>query len=189
MTFLTQYYRALVLRKFRVACIVFMIVIGSWSLSQLFISLFICVPISGFWDMSINARCIPIPLQWYINAAGNIATDILIFVLPLPVLARLSLPKAQKYSLVGIFSLGFFTCAISVVRIKFLKQGVDFSYENIDSSIWSLTELVMFRGNLRIATNTEAFYSKIHSNPRQQVPEAVRVSSATIRFPWFAGDE
>ncbi|KAI0442533.1 hypothetical protein F4803DRAFT_367594 [Xylaria telfairii] len=141
MTFLAQYYRALVLRKFRIVCVVFMIIIGAWCLSQLFISIFICVPIAGFWDITLDARCFPIPLQWYINAGGNIVTDIVIFILPLPVVVRLNLPKAQKYSLVGIFSLGFFTCAISVIRIKFLKQGGDFSYENVEATVWSLTEL------------------------------------------------
>jgi hypothetical protein len=34
------------------------------------------------------------------------------------------------------------TCAISVIRIKFLKQGGDFSYENIEGSSWSIAELV-----------------------------------------------
>jgi hypothetical protein len=34
------------------------------------------------------------------------------------------------------------TCAISVIRIKYLKQGGDFSYENIEASSWSIAELV-----------------------------------------------
>jgi hypothetical protein len=107
LTFLTQYYRVLVLRRFRIICITAMIVIGLWSSSQVFVGLFICRPIAGFWDSSLNPQCIPTPLQWYINAAGNIVTDIVIFVMPLPVLVHLKLPKAQRISLVGIFSLGF----------------------------------------------------------------------------------
>lgn len=107
MTFLTQYYRVLVLRRFRHICVIAMVVIGAWSFSQVLVGLFICTPVAGFWDASLNPRCIPTPLQWYVNAAGNILTDIAIFVMPLPVLAHLKLPKAQRVSLVGIFCLGF----------------------------------------------------------------------------------
>ncbi|KAI1298948.1 hypothetical protein F5Y03DRAFT_409007 [Xylaria venustula] len=141
MTFMVQYYRVLVMSKFRIVCIVAMVAVGAWSLSQILIGIFLCKPIAGFWDASLNAKCIPLPLQWYVNAGGNIITDIIIFILPLPVLTRLDLPKMQKISLVGIFSLGFFTCAISVIRLKFLRMGSDFTYDNIEASIWSITEL------------------------------------------------
>ncbi|KAI0096199.1 hypothetical protein GGR51DRAFT_544052 [Nemania sp. FL0031] len=141
LTFLTQYYRVLVLKRFQTVCIVAMITIGAWGLSQIFVGLFICTPVAGFWDTTLDAKCVPLPLQWYLNAGGNIVTDIIVFVLPLPVLAHLKLPRVQRLSLVGIFSFGFFTCAISVIRIKFLGQGGDFSYENVEASIWSITEL------------------------------------------------
>ncbi|XXG94295.1 hypothetical protein Hte_000549 [Hypoxylon texense] len=118
-----------------------MVIIGSWSLSQVIISIFICDPIAGFWEKSIDPRCIANYPQWYINAAGNIATDLAIFVIPLPVLVHLHLPKAQRFVLIGIFSLGFFTCAISVIRIKYLQQGGDFSYENVEGSAWSVAEI------------------------------------------------
>ncbi|KAI1176792.1 hypothetical protein F4777DRAFT_597194 [Nemania sp. FL0916] len=141
LTFLAQYYRALALKRFQTVCIVAMIIVGAWSLSQVLVGLFICTPVAGFWDKSLHARCIPVPLQWYVNAGGNIISDIIVFVLPLPVLTHLNLPKVQRLTLVGIFSLGFFTCAISVIRIKYLKQGGDFSYQNVEASSWSITEL------------------------------------------------
>ncbi|KAI2623474.1 hypothetical protein GGS26DRAFT_219028 [Hypomontagnella submonticulosa] len=141
MAFLTQYYRVLAIKTMRKTFTAAMIIIGCWSLSQIFIGIFICDPISGFWDQSPTSTCIPNYPQWYINAAGNIATDIAIFVLPLPTLRHLHLPKAQRLVLIGIFSLGFFTCTISVVRIKYLEQGGDYSYENVEGSSWSITEL------------------------------------------------
>ncbi|KAI1079169.1 hypothetical protein F5B20DRAFT_571179 [Whalleya microplaca] len=141
LTFLVQYYRVLAVKKMRILFLVAMIVIGCWSLSQVLVAIFICNPITGFWDKSLHARCVPNLLQWYINSALNIATDIIIFVLPMPVLSHLNLPRIQKLVLIGIFSLGFFTCAISVIRVKYLKQGGDYSYENVEASAWSMTEL------------------------------------------------
>ncbi|KAI2602817.1 hypothetical protein GGR54DRAFT_622630 [Hypoxylon sp. NC1633] len=141
LAFLAHYYRALAVRKMRLTFLVAMVIIGCWSLSQIIVGISVCDPISGFWENPADSSCIPNYQQWYINAAGNIATDIAIFVLPLPVLVHLHLPRAQRLVLIGIFSLGFFTCAISVIRIKFLKQEGDVSYENVEASIWSITEL------------------------------------------------
>ncbi|KAI0890244.1 uncharacterized protein GGS22DRAFT_150402 [Annulohypoxylon maeteangense] len=141
LAFLTQYYRVFSLKNMRLTFIAAMIIIGCWSLSQIIVAIFICDPVDGFWKQSADSKCIPNYPQWYINAAGNITTDIVIFVLPLPILRHLHMPRAQRLVLIGIFSLGFFTCAISVIRVKFLKQGGDFSYENVEGSSWSTTEL------------------------------------------------
>ena len=107
MTFLAQYYRVLAVERLRVMWIVAMIVVGSWGLSQVLVGIFICTPVAGFWDKSLDPKCIPVPLEWYINSAGNIATDIAVFLLPMPILGHLSLPKVEKVVLVGIFGLGF----------------------------------------------------------------------------------
>jgi hypothetical protein len=38
---------------------------------------------------------------------GNIATDLVIFALPIPVLWKLQLPNSQRYSLIAVFGFGF----------------------------------------------------------------------------------
>lgn len=105
--FLLHYLRIFPLPKVRTACRVLLAIVGVWGTLQLCLIIFKCRPISGFWNISIKASCIPNGLQWYTLAAGNIATDIAIFVLPLPVLNTLRLPLTEKVCLIGIFSLGF----------------------------------------------------------------------------------
>lgn len=107
MTFLLQYYRVFVVQRMRIAFIATTALVGAWSISQLLIGIFICTPIRGFWDSSIPSKCVPNYPQFYINAAGNIVTDIAIFALHLPLLWKLNLGKPQRIILVGIFSLGF----------------------------------------------------------------------------------
>ncbi|KAL1889951.1 hypothetical protein Sste5346_008529 [Sporothrix stenoceras] len=141
LSFLAQYYRVFSVPKIRRIILVFMFVIGGWSLSQVFVGIWICAPIAKFWDSTLEGHCIPNIPQWYINAAGNIASDVSIFCLPIPILKRLNLKRRQKILVMGIFSLGFFTCAISIIRIKYLKQYADFSWENVASSCWSVSEL------------------------------------------------
>ena len=45
-------------------------------------------------------------VYWFCNAVFNIITDIVVCVMPLPVLKDLRLPKKQKYSLLLVFALG-----------------------------------------------------------------------------------
>ncbi|KZL78555.1 integral membrane protein, partial [Colletotrichum tofieldiae] len=141
MTFLFQYYRVLAVQKMKNVFIGAMVIVGAWSISQILLEIFICTPIPAFWDKSVGGTCIPNYPQWYINAAGNIITDIIVFVLPLPVIHRLKLARGQKYVLLGIFCLGFFTCTISFIRIRFLKLEENFTWQNVETAGWSIGEL------------------------------------------------
>jgi len=107
LAFLFQYYRVLAVQHMRMVYIVAIVVVGGWATSQTFVGIFTCTPVSGFWDKTIDAKCIPNLPQWYINAGGNIITDVAVFVLPLPALWKLNLAKQQRMLLVGIFGLGF----------------------------------------------------------------------------------
>ncbi|KAK4188597.1 hypothetical protein QBC35DRAFT_451095 [Podospora australis] len=142
LTFLFQYYRVLAVQQMRVVYLVAIFIVGGWGLSQLLVGIFICTPIDKFWyGDALPGSCIPNIPQWYINAAGNIITDLAVFALPLPALWRLTMPKPQKIVLIFIFSLGFFTVIISVIRIRYLHLFEDFPWENVDSSLWSVGEL------------------------------------------------
>ncbi|KAJ0164648.1 hypothetical protein CTA2_527 [Colletotrichum tanaceti] len=163
MTFLFQYYRVLAVQKMKKVFIAAMIVVGAWSVSQILVAVFQCSPVPHFWDKSIEGSCIPNYPYFHINAAGHIATDVLVFVLPLPVINKLSLARGQKYVLLGIFCLGFLyvwntqlslssepdfdtltqgsTCTISFIRISFLNPKEDFTWSNVETAGWSVGEL------------------------------------------------
>ncbi|KAM6514584.1 hypothetical protein FSOLCH5_008822 [Fusarium solani] len=116
-------------------------IVGSWALSQVLLGIFVCQPIHGFWDKTVDAKCIPNQPQWYINAAGNIATDVMVFLLPIPAIRSLRLPRTQKFILAGIFSLGFFTVILSAIRIEYLEEFEDFTWKHVESNLWSMAEL------------------------------------------------
>lgn len=108
LTFLLQYWRVIAIQNMRKIFYVAMFIVLGWGISAVFVEIFICKPISAFWDpKGTPGKCIPNLPQWYINAAGNIITDLIVFILPLPVIGKLNLAKGQKYSLLGIFCLGF----------------------------------------------------------------------------------
>lgn len=47
------------------------------------------------------------PTVWYVMAALNLVSDVVIFSMPLPVIKNLQLPRGQKVMLMGVFCLGF----------------------------------------------------------------------------------
>ena len=108
MTFLLQYYRTFATNKrTRNILIIASVIVGGWSISQLGVQIWICNPPEAFWDTTVKGTCIPNIPQWYINAGGNILTDIMVLTLPLPIIGRLNLGRNQKLMLMGIFGLGF----------------------------------------------------------------------------------
>ncbi|KAH8896007.1 hypothetical protein GQ53DRAFT_854373 [Thozetella sp. PMI_491] len=140
-SFLMQYYRIFPLEKVQKTAIVLGVLISCWGLSQLLVVILGCQPIQAFWDLSVHGNCVPAIPLWYINAGGNLITDLIILIFPLPILHSLRLPMVDKVSLFGVFCLGFLTSAISIVRIKFLHPEEDFTWWNVDAALWHSAEL------------------------------------------------
>lgn len=67
-----------------------------------------CIPLQAYWDYELHAgaHCWGYTV-WWANVALHMGTDWLIFLMPLPVIWRLTLPRRQKLVLVGVFAVGF----------------------------------------------------------------------------------
>lgn len=66
-----------------------------------------CRPVRAAWDASITDKtCINRSALYIATAALNIATDMTMLVLPIPVVVPLQMSSRQKVEIVGIFMLG-----------------------------------------------------------------------------------
>ncbi|KAK8063062.1 hypothetical protein PG997_015159 [Apiospora hydei] len=131
LAFLAQYYRIMTGGgSTRRNLIIVSCVIGLWCTSQMVIVVFQCQPISGFWAPTPNTVCVPSIPGLYISAAGNIATDIMIVILPLPLIRGLHLPPAQKAVLSIVFCLG-----LVLLRLQYLKVSPDITWDIADSNL------------------------------------------------------
>jgi hypothetical protein len=88
------------------ACRIGIIIITVYGTVILGTFLVPCLPVRAFWDKSVKGKCIGNLPFWYTASALNIVTDVGIFVLPLPVLAKLKLPMRQKVGLMGVLTIG-----------------------------------------------------------------------------------
>ena len=106
---LALYYRLFgVNKRFRLAANISSIVVGIWYFSVLFAGIFQCRPPAAFWNKDItNAQCVDLVGFSIGSAITNLLTDVLVLCLPMPMIWSLHLTSQQKWSLTGVFALGF----------------------------------------------------------------------------------
>ncbi|KAJ5624159.1 hypothetical protein N7510_000468 [Penicillium lagena] len=133
-------------RTFRLVVKIFagcLIVAGLWMVVSAFV---FCIPIHDFWSLSRKVRrahCLRADIVWFTNAGIQIVTDLVILVLPMPLISKLQLPTQQKTGIMLVFSLGVFVVATSSVRLYELRQMThnnDYTKTNARAAIWSSLE-------------------------------------------------
>lgn len=77
-----------------------------WAVATVLSGLFICKPISASWSSDRRAHCGNQVMYFFVTGAINLATDVMVLILPLSHLYRLRLPKATKLGLIVVMSLG-----------------------------------------------------------------------------------
>jgi hypothetical protein len=98
--------------------------------------------VSAFWDLTIQGNCISREFLWFFNASLNIVTDLVILIMPIPVLSRLHLPQKQKFGVIVVFAAGILyghlfppgsciselrdsTCITSMIRLKYVATATE----------------------------------------------------------------
>jgi hypothetical protein len=77
------------------------------------------------------------------NAITNLITDIAIFILPLPVIVRLNMSLGSRIGLVVLFSMGFFICLTTALRMGTLPLTLrtrEPTWESAPTNLWSFIE-------------------------------------------------
>ncbi|EER38060.1 conserved hypothetical protein [Histoplasma capsulatum var. duboisii H88] len=77
------------------------------------------------------------------NAAANVATDVLILLVPIPLVWKLQMPTSKKFLVSSLFLLGTFVCVVSIIRIKFmgeLARAKDVTFILVNIFLWSFVE-------------------------------------------------
>ncbi|KAI1866466.1 hypothetical protein JX265_007767 [Neoarthrinium moseri] len=140
LTFFFQYWRIMLqVDVYRKVYAGIMALVVMWTVAQIFVMIFIC----GGGQNIMNKSCDPIA-PTYVNAIGNMVTDVIILLLPMPMIFRLKLRRSQKWGLAAMFGLGFFTCLISILRLVYLNVvSTDFTFDAVTLSSWSMAELAV----------------------------------------------
>jgi hypothetical protein len=106
-TFLLQYRRSFPLPIVRRVCFFVLCFVVLWGVVAVIVSGFICVPLKRLWDPFTPGYCINELAFWYVSSVISLITDLIIFIIPLPLLRTLPIRRAQKAVLMVVFGLGF----------------------------------------------------------------------------------
>ncbi|KAH7122025.1 hypothetical protein B0J13DRAFT_155884 [Dactylonectria estremocensis] len=77
-----------------------------------------CKPVTKSWNPLQDGTCLPAGPSFTAYAVVTIVADVIVAILPLPVLLRLEIRLAKKVGLVTIFGLGLFTTICSIMRYQ-----------------------------------------------------------------------
>ena len=127
-------------RKFRIATWVMLFVLVASTLGLILGAVFSCNPPAKAWDRSIPGTCRPAIALTYASGLVNIATDLMLLGLPLPVLWGIALPVRQKIGLSLILLTGSFVCIVSILRLVYSRatlDSMDYTYLSVKVMIWS----------------------------------------------------
>lgn len=83
-------------------------IVVTTSVTLFFITIFPCKPVSGAWDLTIaaTAKCMDRPKIFEATAIVGAVEDLMVLLVPIPLVINLQISRQQKTGLVVLFSLG-----------------------------------------------------------------------------------
>lgn len=105
---LLLFYRKLSLERwYKYAVYAAMAFIISYSIALAFALIFACTPLEKNWDITITTGTCINKGQLYLSTAGlNAGTDVILLILPIPMIIKLHVPVVQKVGLILMFGIG-----------------------------------------------------------------------------------
>ncbi|CAO2658627.1 Nn.00g063500.m01.CDS01 [Neocucurbitaria sp. VM-36] len=95
-------------------------------------TLFQCTPIKAIWDVRIKGDCIDMNSFNYFNSCFMLATDLVLYAMPLVFTCRLQLKRTQRIGVSCLFALGGLVLAASIARVYSVHtqaENPDFTYK------------------------------------------------------------
>jgi amino acid permease len=113
------YLRIMTDRKTRMVVWVLIGLVTCFGIGNTFAMVFNCTPISYLWtswEGTTSGTCIDIRLFGFIRGGIEIALDLVILALPLPMLYRLQMSTRKKLQIMSMFCVGFVITVVSCLR-------------------------------------------------------------------------
>ncbi|KAF6230668.1 hypothetical protein HO173_011019 [Letharia columbiana] len=121
---LVSYLRILPNKNIRISVYaVFFITIG-YMVASCLAFLLQCHPVARIWDMVIPGECHVIS-NFLVNGVFNFAIDIMVLLLPVPVLMEWRVSSRMRALMGSVFAIGSLACIVSAVRIYFIARGLN----------------------------------------------------------------
>ena len=119
-----------------------LIFVFAHQLTMILLSIFSCRPVEAVWDPHVKGWCINVTVAAIIFGSINVCIDIVLLVLPIPLVWRLKIQRKWRIQLIGVFLLGGFVCLGSIYRTTTLRRFAthDPTWNDVDPAIWAIVE-------------------------------------------------
>ncbi|KAG4034477.1 hypothetical protein MFRU_003g04380 [Monilinia fructicola] len=117
----------------------------AWTLFVIISGIFQCTPVEKAWKPLLPGHCIDF-YAWYIAiAATSFSVDLIILILPMPLLFKLRLSLPRKILVTLLFLLGYTVIAFSIGRLVVITQIgpsfiIDLTYNMVPLDRWLVIE-------------------------------------------------
>ncbi|KAI0179745.1 hypothetical protein GGR52DRAFT_587285 [Hypoxylon sp. FL1284] len=117
----------------------------SWVLSNVISRFNHCMPVSAAWKQTPGESCFP-QWGWFLGTAiASLVIDILIFLMPMPLLWSLQVPLSRRILVVVIFVFGYAVIVTSIGRLVTLARSgpdltEDFTWSTVEFLEWCQCE-------------------------------------------------
>ncbi|KAK2611986.1 hypothetical protein QQS21_001951 [Conoideocrella luteorostrata] len=104
-----------------------MFIVAGSGIAILLSSIFPCQPFAKSYDITLAniGSCINRPAMYQATAGLGVATDVLIFIIPIPMVIGLRMSASKKIGLIAMFGIGSATVITSMVRLALLISSLD----------------------------------------------------------------
>ncbi|KAI9824923.1 MAG: hypothetical protein M1832_001528 [Thelocarpon impressellum] len=150
-----------------------------------------CRPLAKAWDPRIvGGDCVSRAHLFMATCSFNVVSDLVILVLPIPMLASIQMPIRQKVTLGALFGLGSLTCIACILKLKYRFQILYTTDPTWDSLLTRLcilceTHLAVICGCLMVMRPFLRRHVPFLLGSASWRPVAGRGQQASL--PWYKG--
>ncbi|KAI0894218.1 hypothetical protein F4806DRAFT_472470 [Annulohypoxylon nitens] len=127
---LFQYLRVFRGGHIRTICIFMMVIIGLWGAAYSLMAWIPCIPVSGYWDLGMEAKCYgfgsrnakDVYNSFLSHTAVNTALDMVVFTIPIPLYFQRDTIRRTKLGLAGVVCTGAIVNGLSIWRLATIVE-------------------------------------------------------------------
>ena len=90
----------------------------SFGISTTIVDIVTCIPVRFFWDPTVNGHCVDTHTFYIVDSAMQLITDVVVLLIPLPVVWSLQIGTPRKIGLSVIFLLGGLYDSLEFERLE-----------------------------------------------------------------------
>ncbi|KAI1078773.1 hypothetical protein F5B20DRAFT_191992 [Whalleya microplaca] len=146
LSLLFLYWRMFSITNIRVPIILLMACSIAWCIATVVLATFQCVPVQGYWDKTIDAKCDVNTSAFFMGAAlSHLLLDLGMIGAPISQIRQLRLPFWQKVGTMLLFMFGVVVCVASIMTIvesaRFDYTSGDVTWNIVPVALWTEVEI------------------------------------------------